>query len=91
MAHHTVGGCPLRTGDLLGSGTISGPGGPTEAGSLLEITENGKKELVLQDGEKRTFLQDGDTVTFKGYAVTKDGQRIGFGECTGTVLPALEL
>lgn len=86
LAHHSINGCNFEVGDLCASGTISGP---TEDsyGSLLELTWNGKNELELKDGTKRTFIQDGDTINMKGYA-EKDGVRIGFGDCKGTVLPA---
>ncbi|CCC09697.1 unnamed protein product [Sordaria macrospora k-hell] len=84
IAHHTLGGCPLRKGDLLGSGTISGPV-PEESGSLLELSEGGKRVIQLNGGEGRTFLKDGDTVTFRGFCVGKEGERVGFGECTGRV------
>jgi fumarylacetoacetase len=93
IAHHTVGGCPLRTGDLLGCGTISslsehGDGG----GSLLELSENGKKELELNGSsgvEKRTFLLDGDTVTIRGFAFDGGKGRVGFGGCVGRIESAL--
>jgi len=78
LAHHTVNGCNIQVGDMLASGTISGPE-PDSYGSLLELTWNG------QNGK---FLQDGDTVTIKGYA-EKNGVRIGFGECKGTIFPAV--
>lgn len=85
IAHHTLGGCPLRPGDLLGSGTISGPV-PEQSGSLLELSEGGKREIQLNGGnETRTFLKDGDTVTLRGFCVGKEGERVGFGECTGRV------
>ncbi|KAK3503800.1 fumarylacetoacetase [Neurospora crassa] len=85
IAHHTLGGCPLRPGDLLGSGTISGPV-PEQSGSLLELSEGGKREFQLNGGnETRTFLKDGDTVTLRGFCVGKAGGRVGFGECTGRV------
>jgi fumarylacetoacetase len=87
VAHHTVNGCNLMPGDLLGSGTLSGPA-PTEAGSLLELTEGGKKPLELPWGEKRVFLQDGDQVIFRAECVKPGYPRIGFGECVGTVAPA---
>jgi fumarylacetoacetase len=84
IAHHTLGGCPMRAGDLLGSGTISGPGGLDERGSLLEMTENGKKEVLLAGMDARTFLKDGDTVTLRG-SCGADGARVGFGECRGRI------
>ncbi|NHF72977.1 fumarylacetoacetase [Paracoccus xiamenensis] len=87
LAHHTSSGCPMRVGDMLGSGTISGPA-PDQTGALLEMTEGGKKPVKTGDGD-RTFLQDGDTVTLNGYA-QGDGYRVGFGPCTGTILPAKE-
>ncbi|MEM6771879.1 MAG: fumarylacetoacetate hydrolase family protein, partial [Bacteroidota bacterium] len=86
LAHHTVNGCNVRTGDLLASGTISGKD-ESSYGSLLEIAHGGRKPFLLADGQQRTFLEDGDTVTLRGYA-EKDGIRVGFGEATGTVLPA---
>lgn len=87
LAHHTVNGCNIQPGDMYASGTISGPS-PGSYGSLLELSWNGQKPLPMTDGTERTFLADGDTVIIRGYA-EKDGVRIGFGDCTGTVLPAL--
>ncbi len=87
LAHHTVNGCNLRPGDLLGSGTISGPT-PDSYGSLLELAWNGTRPLTLPNGEQRTFLQDGDRVTLTGWC-QGDGYRVGFGEATGRVLPAI--
>jgi fumarylacetoacetase len=87
VTHHTVNGCNLQPGDLLGSGTISGPQ-PGQGGSLLELTSGGKQALSLSNGEKRTFLEDGDTVILRGYCEREGARRIGLGECTGTVLPA---
>jgi fumarylacetoacetase len=86
LAHHTVAGCNTRVGDLMGSGTISGP---TEDsyGSLLELTWNGKKPLALQEGGTRTFIEDGDEVTLAGWC-QGDGYRVGFGPCAGEILPA---
>ncbi|MEX0302653.1 MAG: fumarylacetoacetase, partial [Leisingera sp.] len=75
-------------GDLLGSGTISGPVKESR-GSLLELSWGGKEPLTLDSGEERSFIADGDTLTLKG-AAKGDGYTIGFGDCTGTVLPALE-
>ncbi|MGE8560000.1 MAG: fumarylacetoacetate hydrolase family protein, partial [Acinetobacter sp.] len=88
LTHHTIAGCNVQVGDLMGSGTISGPT-PDSYGSLLEITWNATKPLTLSNGEQRSFIQDGDTLTMKGYC-EKDGLRIGFGEVTGTVLPAIK-
>ena len=87
LTHHTISGCNLKVGDLMGSGTISGPT-PDSYGSLLELTWNATKPLTLSNGEQRGFLADGDTLIMKGYC-QKDGLRIGFGEVTGQVLPAL--
>ncbi|MBL7807313.1 MAG: fumarylacetoacetase [Saprospiraceae bacterium] len=87
LAHHTVNGCNVQVGDLMASGTISGPT-PDSYGSLLELSWGGKNPLKMVDGSTRTFLQDGDTLTIRGWA-GKDGQKIGFGEVTGTILPSL--
>ncbi|XP_061740169.1 fumarylacetoacetase [Nerophis ophidion] len=86
LAHHTVNGCNVRPGDLLASGTISGPDADS-FGSMLELSWRGSKSIDLDGGETRTFLQDGDEVTLTGYG-EKDGYRVGFGSCTGTILPA---
>ncbi len=87
LAHHTTSGCAMRTGDLLGSGTISGPE-KENRGSLLELSWGGKEPFMLEGGETRSFIEDGDTLTLKG-AAKGDGFMIGFGDCTGMVLPAL--
>ena len=87
VAHHTVNGCNLQPGDLLGSGTLSGPEA-SQAGSLLELSDGGKAPLRLANGERRTFLEDGDTVILRGFCERSGARRIGFGECRGTVLPA---
>jgi len=86
IAHHTINGCNLQTGDLLASGTISGPT-PDSFGSMLELAWKGTRPIQLANGETRTFLQDGDRVTMTGWC-QGDGYRIGFGEVTGRVLPA---
>ncbi len=86
LAHHTSCGCPMRTGDLLGSGTISGPEKDSR-GSLLELSWGGTEPVQLDGGQTRTFLEDGDTLTLTGRAVG-DGYVVGFGTCTGQVLPA---
>ena len=86
LAHHTITGCNLRTGDLLASGTISGDE-PGSYGSMLELTWRGTRPLSLINGEKREFLHDHDTVTMTGYG-QGEGYRIGFGEVHGKVLPA---
>ena len=78
----------MRTGDLLGSGTISGPQ-KENRGSLLELSWGGKEPLTLASGETRNFIEDGDTMSLLG-AAKGDGYQIGFGDCTGTLLPALK-
>jgi fumarylacetoacetase len=87
LAHLTVNGASLRTGDLLASGTVSGPKRDQE-GSLLELSRNGAEPVTLADGSTRTFLEDGDVVTISASAPGPGGARIGFGEVTGRVLPA---
>ncbi|RPI16775.1 MAG: fumarylacetoacetase [Ignavibacteriae bacterium] len=87
LAHHTITGCNMRTGDLLGSGTISGPT-PDSYGSMLELTWRGEKPIRLPDGEERKFIQDGDEVIMSGYC-KGDGYRVGFGDVRGRVLPGL--
>lgn len=86
LAHHTTSGCPMRVGDLLGSGTISGPR-KDQRGALLEITWGGKEPVTLDSGETRTFVEDGDTLTLRG-AARGDGYRVGFGDCAGKVIAA---
>lgn len=86
LAHHSVSGCNMRTGDLLASGTISGPE-KNSFGSLLELTWRGSEPLKFSNGEERKFLQDGDTLIISGFC-EKDGVRIGFGEVSGKILPA---
>ncbi|MGI4813272.1 MAG: fumarylacetoacetase [Janthinobacterium lividum] len=85
ITHHTVGGCNLQPGDLLGSGTLSGTR-PEEAGSLLELTQGGKQPLRLPNGETRSFLQDGDTLILRGWCERAGAVRIGLGEARGTVV-----
>ncbi len=87
VAHHTSNGCNLRTGDLLASGTISGPE-PGSQGSLLEMTRRGAEPLKLPSGEERSFLEDGDEVTFRGFCERKGLPRISLGECKGMIVPA---
>jgi fumarylacetoacetase len=87
LAHHAIGGCKMETGDLLGSGTISGLT-KDSLGSLLEMTAGGKEPITLATGETRTFIEDGDTYTLTGWA-QGDGYRIGFGQCVGKILPAV--
>lgn len=88
LAHHTSNGCNLRTGDLLGSGTISGPE-PESRGSLIERTWRGRDPLHLPNGESRTFLADGDEIIMRGFCERPGFARIGFGECRGMIVPAL--
>lgn len=85
VTHHTVNGCSLSAGDLFGTGTLSGPK-PEQAGSLLELTQGGKKPIALPNGEQRTFLEDGDAITLRGYCQREGYRRIGFGQCTATVV-----
>jgi len=89
LAHHASCGCPMNVGDLLGSGTISGPERGNR-GSLLELSWGGKEPLAIAGGQTRSFLEDGDRVTMRGQA-RGEGYRIGFGDCAGTVLPARDL
>lgn len=90
LAHHTIGGCPFKVGDLLGSGTISGTTKDSK-GALLEATEGGKHELQLSGGETRKFLEDGDTAILSGVCGKEDYALIGFGDCVGRIEPALQL
>jgi fumarylacetoacetase len=85
IAHHSINGCIMQSGDLLASGTISGDE-PDSFGSMLELTWNGSKPITLHDGSTRAFINDGDTLVLRGR--TTKGPRIGFGECRATVLPA---
>jgi fumarylacetoacetase len=87
IAHHTQNGCNLRPGDLLGTGTQSGPSSGEE-GSMLELTGGGKRPIELSSGEKRAFLEDGDAVTLRGWCERPGAARIGFGQCRGLILPA---
>ncbi len=87
LAHMTVNGASLRSGDLYASGTVSGPE-VEQRGSLIELTWNGQNPLTLKDGAERVFLDDGDTVSIRATAPGPDGTRIGFGEVTGTIHPA---
>lgn len=86
LAHHTVNGCNLNVGDMMASGTISGPE-PDSFGSMLELSWAGSKPVKLDNGEERTFLEDNDSVIMKGFA-EKNGFRVGFGEVKTKVLPA---
>jgi fumarylacetoacetase len=84
VAHHTSNGCNLRPGDLIGSGTVSGPG-KENRGCLLELTRGGAEPLALPTGEQRRFLEDGDEVTLRGWCEAPGYRRIGLGECRGVV------
>ena len=86
VAHHTVNGCLIQSGDLFGTGTLSGPL-PEQAGSLLELTRGGRTAIALPHGETRTFIEDGDRVELRGYCERPGLRRIGFGSCAATVLP----
>ena len=88
LTQHTMGGCNLQSGDLLGTGTISGPS-PSEAGAIIELTKGGKEPITLDGSEHRAFLHDGDAVILRGWCEKPGAARIGFGECRGTVLPAI--
>ncbi|CAG8494112.1 3068_t:CDS:2 [Paraglomus brasilianum] len=87
IAHHTVGGCNMRPGDLCGTGTISGPSEGSR-GSLLELTWNGQNEIDYDNGIKRKFIEDGDEVVLTGYC-QGEGYIVGFGDCSGKILPAI--
>jgi fumarylacetoacetase len=87
LAHHTANGCPVRPGDLIGSGTVSGPEAMNR-GCLLEMTRRGSEPLALPNGETRAFLHDGDEVILRGWCETPGYRRIGLGECRGRILPA---
>jgi fumarylacetoacetase len=89
LAHHTVNGCRVNSGDMMGSGTISGPT-PDSYGSMLELSWGGKNTIKLNDGSERKFINDNDTVIMRGYCQNKE-VRIGFGECVGKILPAFEI
>jgi fumarylacetoacetase len=86
LTHHTVNGCNVRCGDLMGSGTISGPT-PNSYGSMLELSWKGTKPLKMNDGTERKFINDHDTVIMRGFS-SKEGVRIGFGEVSAKILPA---
>jgi fumarylacetoacetase len=90
IAHHTINGCNLKAGDLLGTGTQSGPT-PEQAGSMLELSGAGKHPLIVGSGEERAFLEDGDAVTLRGWCEKAGAARIGFGEARGLILPARSL
>lgn len=88
LAHHTINGCPVNSGDMMGSGTISGPT-PKSYGSMLELSWKGSKPVKLKEGGDRKFIEDNDTVIMRGYC-EKDNVRIGFGECSTKLLPVFE-
>jgi fumarylacetoacetase len=87
LTHHASSGCNLRPGDLIASGTVSGPG-ENERGCMLELTWRGANPIVLPTGEQRRFLEDGDEVIMRAYCEAEGRPRIGFGECRGTILPS---
>lgn len=87
LAHHTVSGCNMRPGDLFGTGTISGPNAGS-FGSMLELTEGGKKPIEFEQGIQRTYIQDGDLITLHAYCQKEGGEKISFGPCEGVVVPA---
>jgi len=88
LTHHTVGGCNMQPGDLMATGTMSGPDA-SQACAMIELTSGGKNPLTLPNGETRTFLEDGDTVIIRGACERDGAARIGFGICEGTILPAV--
>lgn len=90
VAHHAVNGCTLAPGDLLGTGTLSGPR-PEQAGSLIELTRGGKQPIVLGNGQERAFVLDGDRVELSGRCAREGFRAIGFGSCVAEVLPALAM
>ncbi|MCV2355335.1 fumarylacetoacetase [Paucibacter sp. B2R-40] len=90
LTHHASNGCNLQPGDLLGTGTQSGPEA-NEGGSMLELSLGGKQSLTLPNGETRSFLADGDCISLRAYALKEGARRIGFGECSATIVPAPQL
>ncbi len=90
LAHHTVNGCNLQAGDMLGTGTLSSPG-PDRAGSLLELNQGGKNPVKLPWGEQRVFLQDNDEIILRARCEKPGYPTISLGECAGTILPAKPL
>jgi len=89
LAHHTSNGCRINSGDMMGSGTISGPT-PDSFGSMLELTWGGKNPIQMKDGSERKFINDGDTVIMTGFC-KNEHVRIGFGEVSSKLLPAFEI
>lgn len=90
VAHHTINGCNLCAGDLLGTGTQSGPSA-AEAGALIELTQGASRPIALANGEQRGYLSDGDEVIFRARCLADSARTIGFGECRGRVSPARDL
>jgi fumarylacetoacetase len=90
VAHHTVNGCNLQPGDLIGTGTISGPT-DAELSSMLEFTHGGTRPVTLPNGERRGFLLDGDEITFKGRCAQTGFVSIGFGDCSGRIAASREV
>ncbi len=88
ITHHTVNGCNLQPGDLIGTGTISGPR-DEELSSMLELTAGGTRPITIPNGEIRSFLADGDEIIFKGRCQREGFASIGFGSCAGTIMEAL--
>lgn len=88
LAHHTINGCPVNSGDMMGSGTISGPT-PDSYGSMLELSWRGEKPVKLKDGSERKFIEDNDTVIMRGFC-EDNGRRIGFGEVRTKLLPVFQ-
>jgi fumarylacetoacetase len=86
LAHHSINGCIINAGDLMGSGTISGPS-KGSYGSMLEISWNGKHPIELPNGKARSFIEDNDTIILRGSAI-KDDLKIGFGECVSKIIPS---
>jgi fumarylacetoacetase len=87
LAHHTSTGCPMNAGDLIGSGTVSGPD-KSARGCMLELSWRGTEPIDLPDGTQRRFLQDGDELTISAFCERDGATRIGFGGCSGVILPA---
>jgi fumarylacetoacetase len=88
VAHHASNGCNLEAGDLMGSGTVSGPDRASWA-SLLELTQRGKEPIALPNGETRFYLEDGDEIIFRGHCARAGFARLGFGECRAVIAPAV--
>jgi fumarylacetoacetase len=87
VAHHASNGCNLAIGDLLGSGTVSGPE-KSSWGSLLELSARGREPIAMPTGEQRGFIENGDEIIFRGFCAKQGFARIGFGECRAVILPA---